>query len=161
MTRTSAEQMATLAKSRRNDGDMLTNLAFSVELFHTADGTAFADLMIDAGGEGADHGQFLPLRRLSLDGVPFLFERVFRIFSGHTPTLDAHNDLSFDRAEVSRSDDTPGMTFRSDEDGPFEELDAVKNEIIRDPFLVLLRLFEGVEEVATATEQFAAIEINA
>ena len=39
---------------------MLTNLAFSVELFHTADGTAFADLMIDG------HRETWPVRSTRL-----------------------------------------------------------------------------------------------
>jgi hypothetical protein len=39
---------------------MLTNLAVSAELFHTADGTAFADLMIDG------HRETWPVRSIRL-----------------------------------------------------------------------------------------------
>jgi hypothetical protein len=39
--------MPPAASYRAATADMLTHLAASAELFHTADGTAFADLMID------------------------------------------------------------------------------------------------------------------
>src|SRR5436189_5862540 len=48
------------ARRRVTTANMLTNLAAGAELFHTADGTAFADLMIDG------HRETWPVRSLRL-----------------------------------------------------------------------------------------------
>src|SRR6266699_6883556 len=52
--------MVLAARHQVTTANMLTNLAVSAQLFHTADGTAFADLMIDG------HRETWPVRSTRL-----------------------------------------------------------------------------------------------